>query len=356
MITAVIMAGGRGERLWPLSTPHRPKQFLRLLGDRTMLQETVGRIAGWIAWENTYIVTADKHTDLVHEQLPQLPVENIIGEPAGRGTALCIGVATLIVRRKDPHAVMVVLPADHAIQNHVRFRRLLRKAAQIAATGSHLITLGITPDHPATGYGYIHAGEQWHDHPDVFVARAFTEKPSRALAQKFISSGNYYWNSGMFIWRVDTILEEIALHLPQLYAGLMRLDEHLGTPAFADAFAQVYADQPTISIDHGVMEKSARVLVIKAADIGWNDIGDWAAWARLQPADEDGNVIHASHIGIDTHNTIILSQHDQSAERLITTIGVKDLIIIETDAGLLVMHKDHAQQVKKLFPEGKSGI
>ena len=349
MIAGVIMAGGRGERLWPLSTPRRPKQFLRLFDERTMLQTTAERIAGWIAWDDMYVVTADEHTALVRTQLPALPAKNVIGEPVGRGTALCIGVAALLIRRKDPRAVMVVLPADHAIRNQDRFRQLLANATQIATSGTHLITLGITPDHPATGYGYIHAGARWEGHPDVFVVRAFTEKPSYELAKRFIASGDYYWNSGMFIWRVDTILDEIAQHLPQMYAGLMALDEHVGKPTFASALARVYADQPVLSIDTGVMEKSKRVLVIPAADIGWSDVGDWAAWARLLSADENGNVVQAPHIGIDTRNTVIFAQGDLTNRRPVATIGVEDIIIVDTDAGLLVMHKDRVQEVKKLF-------
>ncbi len=345
MNTAVIMAGGRGERLWPLSTPQRPKQFLRLFDERTMLQTTADRVAGWIAWEDMYVITAAEHVHLVRNQLSSLPPDNVVGEPVGRGTALCIGVAALLARRKDPHAVMIVLPADHAIRDQRRFQAILKRGAEIAASGSHLITLGITPDHPATGYGYIRAGEPWQGHEDVFTVRAFTEKPSYERAREFIASGDYYWNSGMFIWRVDTILAEIERHLPQLYAGLVELDSHLNGPGAADALARVYADQPPQSIDRGVMEKSDRALVIPAADIGWSDVGDWAAWAQLLPADKDGNVVQASHIGIDTHGAIILSQHD----RPVATIGVDDIVIVDSDAGLLVMHKDRAQDVKKLF-------
>lgn len=346
---AVIMAGGQGTRLWPLSTPKRPKQFLKLIGDRTMLQETVHRILPLVQWQNIYVVTANQYTALVREQLPQLPPENIIGEPVGRGTAPCIGLAALALAKKDPHGVMAVLPADHAVQNEDHFRQLLAAAFKFAAQGTHLITLGINPRRPATGYGYIQGGEVLTrvDGREILAVKRFTEKPSYERAREFLAQGGYFWNSGMFIFRVDTILEEIRAHLPNLRAGLTELSEHLGRSDYERVLSRVYSAQETVSIDKGVMEKSDRVVVIPTGEIGWSDVGDWAAWAELLPADADGNVVQAPHIGIDTKDSVILSR--DAGKKKVATLGVSNLIIIETDDALLVMDKDQAQEVKQLF-------
>lgn len=348
---AAIMAGGRGERLWPLSTPEQPKQFLKLFGEETMLQATVSRILPLIPWENIYVVTSEQQASLVKEQLPSLPPENIIAEPIGRSTAPCIGLAATMIARRDPHGAMVVLPADHVIQDEDRFRKLVRTALKIASDGEHLITLGITPRHPATGYGYIQGGEVLTETDGLKVLKVerFTEKPSYEVARGFLSQGGYFWNSGMFIWRVDTILDEIEAHLPNLRAGLAKIMDHFGHPDYQDVLTAVYSAQETISIDHGVMEKSARALVIPTGEIGWSDVGDWAAWAELFPRDATGNVIQAPHIGIDTKDSVILSRRTRTNGRVVATLGVSNLIIIETDDAILVMDKDRAQEVKRLL-------
>lgn len=348
---AVIMAGGRGERLWPLSTPEQPKQFLRLFGEETMLQATVNRILPLIPWENIYVVTSERHGSLVHEQLPSLPPENIITEPIGRSTAPCIGLAATLISHRDPHGTMVVLPADHVIRAEDRFRKLIKAGLGIASDGEHLITLGITPRHPATGYGYIQGGEVVIETEGIRVLRVkrFTEKPDYETAVEFLNQGGYFWNSGMFIWRVDTILEEIREHLPDLHAGLRKIMDYIGRPDHRTVLADVYAAQESISIDNGVMEKSTRALVIPTGEIGWSDVGDWAAWAELFPRDEAGNVIQAQHVGIDTQDSVILSRSTRTDGRVIATLGVSDLVIIETDDAVLVMDKNRAQEVKRLL-------
>lgn len=279
---AVIMAGGKGERLWPLSTPEQPKQFLRLLGDRSMLQETVARLHPLIPTERILVVTADEHGSLVREQLPDLPEANIVVEPAGRGTAPCVGLSALIVRSRAPEAVMLALPADHVITNQEAFRSLLEGTIKIAADGSHLLTFGIPPDRPETGYGYIHAIESWNGSGEsaglsVLRVERFTEKPDYETACRFLDEGAYFWNSGMFIWRADTILEEIERHMPDLYQSLSKLEPHLGKPEFEAALVETYAGIDGQSIDRGVMEKSDRILLVAAPDIGWNDVGGWEA-------------------------------------------------------------------------------
>jgi len=369
---AVIMAGGRGERLWPLSTKERPKQFLKLFGERTMLQETVARVAPLVPLENTYVVVGKGHVELAREQLPNLPAENIIVEPQGRGTAPCVGLAALRLAQVDPEGVMIVLPADHVVKKPRRFLKLLADAATIAAGGTHLVTLGITPDRPATGYGYIYPkGKYGHKYPKeqyghkqastpwpksdfavesaVLKVERFTEKPDRRTAERFLGEGSYLWNSGIFIWRVDTILQQIKTHMPQLHAGLITIGEGIGSPDYEATLERVYREQDVTSIDYGVLEKSDRVLVLPTGEIGWSDVGDWAALGELLESDEQGNVIQAHHIGIDTENSIILSKHADVKDRLVATLGLAGLVIVDTDNALLVMDKDRAQEVKRLI-------
>jgi len=285
-VYAVIMAGGKGERLWPLSTPEQPKQFLRLLGDRSMLQETVARLHPLIPMERILVVTAAEHAPLVRDQLPDLPKDNIVSEPMGRGTAPCVGLAALIVHAREPKAVMLTLPADHVITGEEEFRSLLEGTIEVAAAGSHLLTFGIPPDRPETGYGYIHAVEPWNGSGgaaglSVLRVERFTEKPDYETACRFLEEGSYYWNSGMFVWRVDTILEEIETHMPDLHQSLAKLKPLFGKPKFEAALAETYASIASQSIDRGVMEKSDRILLVAAPNIGWNDVGGWEALKQV---------------------------------------------------------------------------
>ncbi|MFQ6116738.1 MAG: mannose-1-phosphate guanylyltransferase [Candidatus Bipolaricaulia bacterium] len=351
---AVIMAGGRGERLWPLSTQERPKQFLRLLGERTMLQETVERVAPLVSLEHTYVVVGREHVELVSEQLPSLPAENIIVEPLGRGTASCVGLAAVRLAQIDPEGVMLVLPADHVVKDGERFLKLLEDAATIAAGGTYLVTLGVSPDRPATGYGYIQASTPWQRSglavkSPVLEVERFTEKPDRRTAERFLAEGDYLWNSGIFIWRVDTILREIEAHMPKLHAALLTIGERIGAPDYEALLERVYREQDVVSIDYGVMEKSDRVLVLPTGEIGWSDVGDWAALGELLEHDGQGNAIQAHHIGIDTENCVIISPRAEAEGRLVATLGLAGLVIVDTDDVLLVMDKDRAQEVKRLI-------
>lgn len=351
---AVIIAGGRGERLWPLSRKGRPKQFLRLLGERTLLQQTVERIRPLVPLRNTYIVVGREHVEIVREQLPELPAENIIVEPMGRGTAPCVGLAATYLSRIDPHGVMIVLPADHAIANAERFLQKLDAAASAAKEGTHLVTLGITPDRPATGYGYIKAIKPFGVRApgasnEVLAVERFTEKPDLETAERFLAEGGYYWNSGMFIWRVDAILGEIKAHMPRLYSGLMEIEKHTGSGNYEQELERIYAQQETNSIDYGIMEKTDRALLIPAGEIGWSDVGDWAALSAVLETDAAGNLVRASHLEIDTTNCTILSEQAYDKRRLVATLGVSDLVIIDTEDVLLVMDKSRAQDIRGLI-------
>lgn len=344
-VFAVIMAGGKGERLWPLSVPERPKQFLSLSGSRTMLQETVARVAPLISQKNIYVVTPREFATLVLEQL-YLPEENIILEPMGRGTAPCIGLAAVLLEAKDPHSVMVVLPSDHVVKEQERFLRILKLAIEIAAKEDCLVTLGIIPDYPATGYGYIRRGELFakNNGLEIYRVQSFTEKPDYRTARRFLEEGDYYWNSGMFVWRVDVILGEISRCLPKLYAGLIKIKKRLGKPELNRVIAEVYEEQESISIDYGVMEKAKNVLVIPA-EIGWSDLGDWLALEALFEKNNEGNIIQAQHIGIDTKNSIVFAT---DKDKLIATIGLENIVIVETKEALLVMEKTRAQEVREI--------
>jgi len=344
---AVIMAGGSGERLWPLSTPERPKPFLKLLGERTLLQQTVDRLDGFIPLERTYVVVGAMHRELVARQLPDLPPENVLVEPVGRGTAACVGLAAAVIARTDPRAVMVVLPADHTIGDAPSFRDLLARADEIAASGTRLVTLGVTPDRPATGFGYIQAGPPFTPgDPSVLTVARFTEKPNEEAARAFIAGGDHFWNAGIFVWRVDAIRREIARHLPALDRGLSEIDAALGTKGAASTIARVYSGLEKVSIDVGVMEKAEACLVLPTGAIGWSDVGDFAALASLLPTDSAGNTVRGPHTGIDTADCLVLSGEGEGPR--IATLGVTGLVIVQTPEAVLVIDKSRAQDLRDL--------
>lgn len=347
---AVIMAGGRGERLWPVSTSERPKQFLRFGGcPNTMLQQTFARVRALFHSDDTYVVVPQDFLGLVHEQLgAEIPEGNIIAEPIGRNTAACVGLAAIILEARDPQAVMVVLPADHAVKERDRFLDVLRVATALAdQQAGYLITLGITPDRPATGYGYIQRGQRFavEGGVEVFRVENFAEKPDVDKARRFLAAGSYLWNSGMFIWRVDSILGAIERCMPTLFAGLQEAKQHLGRPDFGEVVKRVYLAQDSVPIDRGVLERYTRLLVIPA-DIGWSDVGDWSAMSALFETDPDGNVAWGNHTGVDTRDSVIYSE---SSGKRIVTIGLRDMVVVETRDVLLVMPKTRSQDVRAVL-------
>jgi mannose-1-phosphate guanylyltransferase len=281
----------------------------------------------------------------VTEQL-DIKRENVVAEPYGRNTAPCIGLAATLLSKKNPKATMMLLPADHVIKNGECFQKILKSAAQVALSTGKLVTLGIVPDRPATGYGYIKFGRLVDEIDDieVYQANRFTEKPDEERAKSFLEAGSYYWNSGMFVWRVDVILEEIRQHMPKLHNGLMEIEKHIGKPDLQKVIADVYARQESVSIDYGVMEKSSHVLAIPV-DIGWSDVGDWAAMDNVFEQDSDGNVVQANHVAIDTQNCTI---YQKDSTRTIATIGLDNMVIVDTKDGLLVIRKERAQQVRDI--------
>ena len=340
---AVIMAGGKGTRFWPRSRQKRPKQLLNILGHRSMLQHTIARISALLPLENILVVAGEQHGEEVRSQLAELPAENIILEPVGRNTAACIGLAALLVRQRDPSAVMVVLPADHLITEEDLFLATIRAAGAMARRQKALITLGIRPSSPATGYGYIEAGENAGASQSYifYQVTSFHEKPSLERAKEYLEKGNFYWNSGMFIWQAEVVLEAMERHLPGLYGDLDALSPHLGADGLGDAIDRIYPDLESISIDYGVMEKADNVLMLPA-EFGWNDLGTWATMAQIWPKDDQQNVYQGETLAIESERNVVFSR-----ERLCVLLGIDDLIVVDTEDALLVCPVSRAQDVGK---------
>jgi mannose-1-phosphate guanylyltransferase/mannose-6-phosphate isomerase len=340
---AVIMAGGSGTRFWPLSREKMPKQLLRIGGEDTLIQQTVERILPLINRERVFIVTSHGLAEDIGLQLAAKFgagwEPGIILEPTARNTAPAIGLAALHLMRIDPEAVMVVLSADHAIRKDDELLALLARAGRAAAGGA-LVTLGIRPDRPETGYGYIKAAAAAGE--GVCSVEAFVEKPDLETARGYLRDGGYYWNSGIFVWKAAVLLEELAKHAPQLYAGLQEIRAGFGTDREDAVIHEVFGRLEAISIDYAVMEKTERARVIPA-DIGWSDVGSWTALDDVSRRDAAGNVISGNVIDIDSHDTIVYAD-----KRLVATIGLRGMVVVDTPDATLVCPKDRAQDVKKV--------
>ncbi len=338
---AVIMAGGVGSRFWPRSKEKTPKQLLKIFGERTMIQNTVARLEGIIKNENIFVITNKVQKNEIINQLTQLPAENIIEEPFGRNTAACIGLASIIIEKKCKDGVTIILPADHIIKDVEAFHATLKKATNFAYNSKGLVTIGIKPSRPETGYGYIQIDERTLEE-DIFKVYTFAEKPNYATAVRFVESGDFFWNSGMFIWRVDAILDEIKIHMPDLYEGLETIKKDIGNAKFESTLSNVYGLLRNISIDYGIMEKSQKVYLTKG-EFAWSDVGSWEEVYQLSEKNEDGNALIGNVFTQMSADSYVYSPNKFSA-----VIGVENLIIINTDDALLVCRRDQAQEVKKI--------
>jgi len=351
MVCVVIMAGGRGERFWPKSRAAKPKQFTDITGTGNMLFLTYKRVVRLAAPENIFVVTGKDYKAAVLESLSELPVENIIVEPEGRNTAPCIGLAAVVLEQRFPGAVMVVVPADHYIVGEDKFVNNLHTAIDLALDTDGLVTIGVRPGRPETGYGYLQTGQKVSkpNNKPAFEVTRFVEKPNYDMAVKLLAEGNYLWNAGIFIWKTAVILKAFDTYLPEIYQGLMEIRGRLRDSDFAELLLTVYSRFPKVSIDYGIMEKAEPVYTIPG-DFIWDDVGTWKALQRVIDADKNQNVLTGKVVALDTKNSII----DAGGQRLVAVIGAEDLVIVDTDDITFVCDKNKLDLVRELLEELRS--
>lgn len=342
-ITALIMAGGRGERFWPKSRKNMPKQFLSLTDDgKTMIQLTVERISSVVDMEDIYIATNKDYKELVRSQLPGIPEENILCEPVGRNTAPCIGLGAVHMAKKYDDAIMLVLPSDHLIKFNKMFLSVLKDSCDVAEKDRNLVTIGITPTYAETGYGYIKFDSHVMEGRAYKVDR-FVEKPSLEVAKEYLETEEYLWNSGMFVWKLSSILYNLERFMPETFAGLKRIQASIGTPEEEDVLRKEFAQFQSQSIDYGIMEKAENIYTVPGT-FGWDDVGSWLAVERIRKSNEMGNVVSGNIITVGTHNCII-----QGEKKLIAAVGLEDLIIVDTEDATLICAKDSTADIKKVL-------
>lgn len=349
---AVIMAGGGGTRLWPLSRRARPKQLLNLFDERSLFQIAVSRLEGVFPYERILVVTVESQAALLRAQVPEIPAENYLIEPLPRGTASVVGLAAVALQKRDPQAVMAILTSDHYMGNEYLFRRLLEAAFTVSQDG-FLVTLGIEPTFPATGYGYIQRGLLLgrYNKLDVYEVLRFKEKPTEAAAREMLESGDHAWNSGMFVWRVDAIMDEFSRQMPHLTQTLVEIGQAWDTAQRSEVIHKLWPEVKNETIDYGIMEGAQKVAVIPAAGLGWSDVGSWDSLFDVLPGNQQGNIVMGGeHIEIDTQRSLI---YVNQPHRLIVTIGVEDLVVVDTGDVLLVCRKDQAQKVRQVVDQLK---
>jgi mannose-1-phosphate guanylyltransferase len=338
------MAGGVGERFWPSSRRKRPKQLLDLTGRGSMIRLTIDRLDGLSEPEQILVITNVEQRSAILEELNgRIPEENVIGEPIGQNTAPCIGLGAVVLKRQHGDEPMVVLPADHLVEPEEVFKQQVRLGAEHVSRHGSLLTFGIKPDRPETGYGYIRRGEPIEDAPaNTYRAKEFLEKPSIERARELVGGGECYWNSGMFMWTTGAILAEIETHIPELHRVLMQIEEGMGTRPLGDVLNSLYPQAPSISIDYGVMEKARDVVVLEAA-FAWNDVGSWEFVRSVADIDDDGNALVGEHLLVDAHNNTIIA-----GDRLVGVLGVDDVVVVDGGDTILVCGRGRVQEVKKI--------
>ena len=336
---ALIMAGGIGTRFWPLSRESKPKQYLNIVSEKSMIRMTVERLLPKIEMKDIFIVTGKSQVKFVKEHLPELPTENIIIEPFGMNTAPCIALSAKYLQRKyDPEEKMIVLAADHLIKNEKEFLRTL-EVAEKSADQNNLVTFGIKPDYPATGYGYVEAGKQIAD--EMFEVKRFKEKPDLETAKQFLKAGNFFWNSGMFAWKIETILNAYQDHLPEVISLLDKIAEKWENSKIEADISNEFSKMPKLPVDIGIMEKAEERIVIPV-DYGWSDVGSWKALYDVSEKDENRNVLKCKNMILNSKENYVYS------DKLVTLIGVENLVVVETENALLISSKDKSEDVKKI--------
>lgn len=352
-LVVMIMAGGAGTRFWPMSTEERPKQFLNLFGGRSLIQQSYDRVAGLVPDERIMVLTNEVLTGLVREQLPSLPAENVIGEPMRRDTAAAVALAALLARRRWGNPVMAVLTADHLIRPVELFQRTLLSAARAAAVKPVIYTFGVQPNYPATCYGYLERGREVADDDGIghYELIRFVEKPDAPTAEEYLSSGRYYWNSGMFIWSIETITGELERQLPDHVRHLSRAVEADGTPQWTRALAESFEPLEATSIDFGVMEGAEAVHML-AARFEWNDVGGWLALEEFLDSDSDGNAHRGGLEVLDAGGNLVFCEDESETVAL---IGVSDLVVVRVGNRTLVATKERVEEIKALVKSLKGG-
>lgn len=341
MLYALILAGGKGTRLYPLSRQDSPKQFLKVINNKSFLRNTVDRIKPLISNENIYVITNQKYKEKVCEELPDINCENIYAEPMNKETATCIGLAAIKLLKKDNDAVMLVLPSDHYVEGDKTFIDTLKKAVDLVDRKRALVTIGVTPTRAETGYGYIQMGENLFSSDSIYKVERFVEKPNSEVARDFLAAGNYLWNSGMFIWRADTFLREMDKYLPKMYKSLMAVYQSLGNEDEEEVIARQYEQIDGISVDFGIMQKTRKGYVVKCGFV-WDDIGNFAALARFLNMSR-GNFINGNTFLEQSENCCVFGK-----DKLLIGFGIKDLIIVDAGDVILIMDKNKDQEIKSL--------
>lgn len=339
---AVIMAGGVGKRFWPRSRRSRPKQLLSIAGEESMLRVTVDRLKLVTDAEHILIITNSDQERGINSEIPELPAENIIVEPKGKNTAPAVGLASIIIQERDPEAVMGVFPADHFIQDTDSFVESINQSIKVAGDMNGLVTFGVTPTRPATGYGYIQFHARTNPEEPIFAVKAFAEKPDLHTARLFLKSGDFLWNSGMFVWRVEVILEAFQEFLPEIWDSLENIKRAIGLPVWDSVLTVEWATLRSISVDYGVMEKATNVFVVKV-EFDWNDVGSWDAVYEMSKKDSKGNVLGGEVIYQKSKNNLVLSEG-----RAIALLGIDNMVVIDTEDALLILPRGQTEKVKDL--------
>jgi mannose-1-phosphate guanylyltransferase len=343
----LIMAGGSGTRFWPRSRVKKPKQYLSLFGHQSLIQETVQRFTNFIPEECIYVVSAKSQKEVLESQTTNLPKENMIFEPVGKNTLPAIGLAALFIEKKDPDGILIVSPSDHLIRNDKLFRQAIESATLIADKKDGIVTIGITPKHPATGYGYVQTAQTIQIGQSIksFVVNKFVEKPNAEVATGYLKSGGFFWNSGIFIFKVAVFLTSVQKYAPELFTDLMRIKGHIGADNYEEAVERIYSEVNSISIDYGILEKASNVFLVQG-DFDWNDLGSWEEVYKCDQKDENLNATSGEVILLDTKNSYVYAPNS-----LVAVVGMEDVIVVQEGDTILVCKRDRAEDIKEAVSE-----